>query len=706
VASALVVATVLAVTLAWTFSLTPARASAGFVQANTGDAAPGSSTVSVSLSSPLAAGDLLVVYVLWDSGTATVSDTLGDTFAAPMGPTSWRSGARLAEGFYASGTGAGADTVSVALSSPVSTHGIVYAAEYAGIVASAPLDGTAAAVGSGAEMNSGDVTTTNADDLLVGLGVSSDTVTSPGPGFTTRAITFGNIVEDETVSTTGAYAATATQNSSAWEMQLMAFQELPAGPASTTTSIGGPTSTGPTSTTSGGSTTTQSTTGESTTTQSTTGGQPPPPSGTCQAYPASNVSNGRYLLDADGNPFLIVGDSPQNTFANLSTAEAQTYFADRHALGFNAAWVDILVGTDVNGRADGSTYDGILPFTTPGDFSTPNPAYFQRVDQMVSIAAANNITLFVNPVDTSGPGWLSTLEANGTTKDYNFGAFLGNRYKGDPNIVWLNGNDFQTWSTSPSDDADAVAVANGIKSADPNHLQTIELNYDHSTSLDDPNWRSIVGLNAAYTYLPTYDEVLHGYNQAPTKPVFMVEANYEFENNTGTGPGTPFLLREQEYWTMTSGATGQLYGSLYTVHAPDWATELANLDTPGAVQVGYMGAFFRSLPWWNLVPDQAHAFLTAGYGTYNLSGTLASNTYATAALTPDGRTGVIYAPQSTTLSVNLGAMCGPSVTAQWYDPTTGTYRAAGSFSPSGTQRFTSPPSHADGADDWVLLLQG
>ena len=52
----------------------------------------------------------------------------------------------------------------------------------------------------------------------------------------------------------------------------------------------------------------------------------------------------------------------------------------------------------------------------------------------------------------------------------------------------------------------------------PNHLHTIELNYQASSSMDDPNWAPIVGLNLAYTYYATYAEVLHAYNQSPQHP--------------------------------------------------------------------------------------------------------------------------------------------------------------------------------------------
>src|SRR2546430_11199621 len=105
------------------------------------------------------------------------------------------------------------------------------------------------------------------------------------------------------------------------------------------------------------------------------------------------------------------------------------------------------------------------------------------------------------------------MQNNGAAKCAAYGNFLGNRYKNFPNIIWSNGNDFQSW-TNPNDDALVLAVANGIKATDPNHLQTCELNYFASSSRDDLNWSNLISLNGAYTYYPTYAQVLHSYNQS------------------------------------------------------------------------------------------------------------------------------------------------------------------------------------------------
>jgi len=43
------------------------------------------------------------------------------------------------------------------------------------------------------------------------------------------------------------------------------------------------------------------------------------------------------------------------------------------------------------------------------------------------------------------------------------------------------------------------------------YIQTVELNYFVSSSLDDPTWAPIIRLNASYTYSPTYEQILSHY---------------------------------------------------------------------------------------------------------------------------------------------------------------------------------------------------
>jgi hypothetical protein len=275
---------------------------------------------------------------------------------------------------------------------------------------------------------------------------------------------------------------------------------------------------------------------------------------------------------------------------------------------------------------------------------------------------------------------------------------LGARYRTFPNIIWFNGNDLQEWR-NPTVKAAVQAVARGIRATDRNHIHTLELNYQTSGSLDDPTWRPLIGLDAAYTYYPTYAQVLKEYNRRDHLPTFMVEASYEFEHYY-KGPQT---LRRQEYWTLLSGATGQLYGSRFTWQFISGWQFL--LDTVGVAQLSHVTKLFADRRWWELVPDQKHRLVTAGYGTFATKGEPDANDYVTAAGTPDGRLAIAYLPVLRPVTVNLRQLSG-HVRAQWYDPTTGQFSTVpGSpFANSRSRTFAPPGKNHDGDGDWALVL--
>jgi Protein of unknown function (DUF4038) len=96
-------------------------------------------------------------------------------------------------------------------------------------------------------------------------------------------------------------------------------------------------------------------------------------------YPLKASANGRYLVDQNNTPFLMVGDSPQNLITNLSQKEAAAFMANRRRYGINTLWINLLCIFDYPGwNREPKTFDGITPFLVPGDLATPNPAYFQR----------------------------------------------------------------------------------------------------------------------------------------------------------------------------------------------------------------------------------------------------------------------------------------------------------------------------------------
>jgi hypothetical protein len=420
------------------------------------------------------------------------------------------------------------------------------------------------------------------------------------------------------------------------------------------------------------------------------------------AYPLKIGPTGRYLIDQLNAPFLIAGESPQAMMVNCSEADAELFFANRESHGFNAAWVNLICAKYTGGRPDGTTFDGIRPFHGEGfDLTAPNEPYFARADAILRIAANHRTLVMLDPAETGS--FLEVMQKNGPDNCRAYGRWLGKRYAGFDNLLWFHGNDYI--KDTPENDAVVTAVALGIKESDDRHLHTIEIDWKGKwmTSLQNERWAKIVGLSAAYTYNPVQIPLLEDFNRKTDHrvPTFMVESSYEFEHLGGAQLGTPCQLRLQEYTSNLCGSTGQMYGNKYTW--PFLAGWKDKLDTPGAVQMAYVQALFFPRRWYELVPDQQHAIVTEGSGTFG------GFDYAAAAATPDGRLLIVYVPDHRTITVNMSKLAAPATTARWYDPASGKFREiAGSPLPSsGSRKFETPGDNADGpgSSDWVLVLE-
>jgi hypothetical protein len=216
--------------------LLPARAAGqvSFVQVNSSNAVIiNRSTLDVPFTSAQAAGNLNVVVVGWNdtsSSIASVTDSNGNTYAVAATTESTPVPAPPAQQFasqaiyYAKNIIAGANTVTITFNQNTAAQS-VRIVEYAGLDTVHPLDTSVGATGSAATADSGAVTTNSANDLLFGAGSITTGFTGSGTGFTTRLLNgFGDIVEDQVVTTAASYNATATLGSGSWVMQLVAFR--------------------------------------------------------------------------------------------------------------------------------------------------------------------------------------------------------------------------------------------------------------------------------------------------------------------------------------------------------------------------------------------------------------------------------------------------------------------------------------------------
>src|SRR5260370_5843168 len=221
-----------------------------FVQSNS--ATPQSSsqvTVTVTYTAAQTLGDLNVVVVGWNDSTATVSsviDSRGNAYALAAGPVVQSATASqaiyYAKNILAAAAGANAVTVTFNVGARFPDIRI---AEYSGLDTVNPLDVSVGAHSTATPTSdSGSVTTTSANDLLVGANLVQSTTTGAGTGYTSRVITTdGDILEDSVVTVTGSYNATAALDKvQPWIMQMVAFRAAGSGAPAPSISSLSPTS--------------------------------------------------------------------------------------------------------------------------------------------------------------------------------------------------------------------------------------------------------------------------------------------------------------------------------------------------------------------------------------------------------------------------------------------------------------------------------
>ena len=208
---------------------TVSSAAIAYVQGTSQEPVANLSSLTATFAAAQVAGDLNVVAVGWTGASShivSVIDTKGNVYVA-AGPAGSQSSGGSEAIYYAkniTAAAAGTNTVTVTYSAVV-IYPAILMAEYSGIDTVSPLDRYVNASGSGTALSAGPLTTTTANDLLIGVDLVNQTSVG-GPGFTVRLTgTGGDIFEDKIVSAIGTYSATATESPADWwVMNFIAFK--------------------------------------------------------------------------------------------------------------------------------------------------------------------------------------------------------------------------------------------------------------------------------------------------------------------------------------------------------------------------------------------------------------------------------------------------------------------------------------------------
>ncbi|HZJ57545.1 MAG TPA: glycoside hydrolase family 140 protein [Clostridia bacterium] len=419
----------------------------------------------------------------------------------------------------------------------------------------------------------------------------------------------------------------------------------------------------------------------------------------------------RFLTKEDGTPFFWLGDTAWELFHKLNREDADHYLKVRSQQGFNV--VQAVALSEFDGIRTGNIYgrkpllkngEGIYDPSLPHVSSDPDDYdYWDHVDFIINKAAEYGLYIALLPTwgDKFNQMWGKGPVIFNGKNAYDYGLWLGNRYRDYNNIIWVLGGDRPLVTSRHFDVINAMAK--GLKEGDGGrHIMTFHPVGGHSSShhVHEEEWLDFNMIQSSHGKVnnENYKMVAEDYNKMPVKPTFDAEPCYEDHPigfNAVNGYFDAADVRKAGYWSVFSGAMGHTYGhhciwSMTTrVEAyfiMDWKTALLR---PGAEQMGHIKSLMESKPFTDRIPDQS--IIAENYEGANHLRAIRGNNYA-----------FMYSPGGLNTKVHMGIISGDPVDAKWYNPRTGKYDSIGKFENKGTVDFL-PPTAGRG-EDWILVI--
>lgn len=429
--------------------------------------------------------------------------------------------------------------------------------------------------------------------------------------------------------------------------------------------------------------------------------------------------SGRRLVTEDGQSFFWLGDTAWRMIAKLDREETLRYLKDRKEKRFNVIQVQMLPLS----IQDENAY-GHVAFDNE-DLNTPNADYWAHVDFVLE--QLRTMGFYVALV----PAWAAVhVETkrnkspfiHNSERGYQYGVFIGERYKNFENLIWFLGGDVRPTRHEVYD-----ALARGIKEgAQGGDAEDALMSYHPpggtfrppATSsgefYHDKPWMDFNMIQSGHLIgNKNYERIAEDYARTPVKPTFDSEPCYEHhpvKHDFKYGEFFAHHMRRRAYWSVLAGAFGYTYGGngIWQMDKPGHTGRKSHhnyfwydaLDHEGATQMQYVRALFESRPSW--VPDQSIVVGEAG----------AVDDRVQSARAGDGSYWMVYVTNGRTIELDLTAFDGALVHAWWYNPRDGrTYtldlketEAPLEISTDQTIQPFDPPGAIGEGQDWVLVL--
>ncbi len=477
-----------------------------------------------------------------------------------------------------------------------------------------------------------------------------------------------------------------------------------------------------------------------------------------QQLPKLKVSNNhRYLVQEDGTqegkPFFYLGDTAWELFTRLTKSEVEKYFQVRKEQGFNVIMaISHNELGEKNSSVEGINYpnrEGFTPFKDQNHAFLPEgiqEEYWKHVDWVMKEAEKNSLYIALLPFWGNRYAQKErTYLINHPDLAYNWGYFMGKRYKDYSNIIWVLGGDYEPWDykTKKFDQDEyivTIATAEGIADATngvekkfdggkadySTSLMTYHINEGLSSSkyfhqLDFLDFNGIQSGHNIGQIARNYQIVEKDYEMYPVKPTIDLESWYEYIKLRINGKWEEPRccasdIRRNAYRSILAGAMGFTYGNnnvwpFFRMNENyedkyrqnnDWDSE-EGIYSDGAKQMIRVKKLFISRPVHQCIP-------APGLIPDILSSTM--ETHIQAALAEDKSFALLYIPAGQVFNVDLTQISG-NVACWWYNPANGKICDQAGEEMKAKKPFQTIPQQqktrnyqftAPASQDWVLVL--
>ena len=274
------------------------------------------------------------------------------------------------------------------------------------------------------------------------------------------------------------------------------------------------------------------------------------------AYPlkGAHTASNYYLTDQSGVPTWLQAEAPWSLIAQCTNTDIDDYLASRFNIGVNTILTNLIEHKFADHAPN--NIDNVAPFTG-ANFTTPNNTYFLRADYAVQQAARYGITVFLFPLYLGfafgDEGWAQEVKAASNADMQSWATYVGNRYKGAPNLVWVIGAD-----VDPNGDATVLARTSAfavqLAATDSSHLMCAHVSRGQ---LGTDAWSSATWLTLNTVYeVPNNISGKGASAHSVAKPYVEIEGWYEGEHSTPTQ-----TQRAQVWWSALSGNSGYFYSN-------------------------------------------------------------------------------------------------------------------------------------------------